>query len=76
MVNQLKEKAVDFRILILPDHPTPIRVRTHTADDVPYLLYDSTLERNEDWSYNEKDALSSGNLIEKGHTLIDKLFER
>ena len=76
VVNNLKEKEVDFRILILPDHPTPIRVRTHTAGNVPYLLYDSTLERNEDWSYNEKDALNSGNLVEKGHTLIDKLFER
>lgn len=76
VVNNLKEKEVDFRILILPDHPTPIRVRTHTADNVPYLLYDSTLERNEEWSYNEKDALNSGNLVEKGHTLIDKLFER
>lgn len=76
VVNNLKEKEIDFRILILPDHPTPIRVRTHTAGNVPYLLYDSTLERNEDWSYNEKDALNSGNLVEKGHTLIDKLFER
>ena len=76
VVNNLKEKGIDFRILILPDHPTPIRVRTHTAGNVPYLLYDSTLERNEEWSYNEKDALNSGNLVEKGHTLIDKLFER
>ena len=32
----------DYRLLVLPDHPTPIRVRTHTADPVPYLLYDST----------------------------------
>lgn len=76
VVNNLNEKGIDFRILILPDHPTPIRVRTHTADNVPYLLYDSTLERNEDWSYNEKDAVNSGKLIEKGYTLIDKLFER
>ena len=76
VVNNLKEKGIDFRILILPDHPTPIRVRTHTAGNVPYLLYDSTLERNEEWSYNEKDALNSGNLVGKGHTLIDKLFER
>ena len=76
VVNNLKEKGIDFRILILPDHPTPIRVRTHTADNVPYLLYDSTLERNEKWDYNEKDAVNSGKLIEKGYTLIDKLFER
>ena len=63
-------------MLILPDHPTPVRVRTHTADHVPYLLYDSTLERNETWSYNEQAAVSSGNFVEKGHNLIHKLFER
>ena len=76
LVQNLKEKEVDFRLLILPDHPTPIRVRTHTADDVPYLLYDSTLERNESWSYNERVAVESGNFVDKGHTLIDRLFER
>ena len=76
LVKQLEEKNEDFRILILPDHPTPIRVRTHTADNVPYLLYDSTLERNENWDYNEKDALVTGTLVEKGHTLIDRLLER
>ena len=76
VVKNLEEKGIDFRILILPDHPTPVRVRTHTAGNVPYLLYDSTLERNESWVYNEKAALESGNFVEKGHTLIDKLFER
>lgn len=76
LVKNLKEKEIDFRILILPDHPTPVRVRTHTADDVPYLLYDSTLEREEKWSYNEQAASDSGNFVDKGHTLIDKLFER
>ena len=76
LVKNLKEREIDFRMLILPDHPTPIRVRTHTAGDVPYLLYDSTLEREEKWSYNEQAASDSGNFIDKGHTLIDKLFER
>ena len=75
LVKNLKEKEIDFRLLILPDHPTPIRVRTHTADNVPYLLYDSTLERNETWSYNERVAANSGNFVEQGHTLIDKLFQ-
>ena len=74
IVKNLEEKGIDFRLLILPDHPTPVRVRTHTAGNVPYLLYDSTLAMNETWDYNEKDALQSGNLVEKGHTLIDKLF--
>ncbi|MBR5597507.1 MAG: cofactor-independent phosphoglycerate mutase [Lachnospiraceae bacterium] len=76
LVHNLEERKEDFRLLILPDHPTPIRVRTHTAGEVPYLLYDSTLAINKTWDYNEKDALESGNKIEKGYTLIDKLFER
>ena len=76
LVKNLEEKQIDFRLLVLPDHPTPIRVRTHTAENVPYLLYDSTLERNETWVYNEKAASESGNLVEKGYTLIDKLFEK
>lgn len=76
IVKNLEEKEIDFRLLVLPDHPTPIRVRTHTADDVPYLLYDSTLERNENWVYNEKVARQTGNRIEEGYTLINRLFER
>ena len=76
LVQQLENSGVDFRILILPDHPTPVRVRTHTSGDVPYLLYDSTLAMEKAWSYNEKDASESGNVIEKGHCLIEKLFER
>lgn len=42
VVEGLRDAGEDFRILILPDHPTPIEVRTHTKDAVPYLLYDST----------------------------------
>lgn len=76
LAENLKEKEVDFRMLVLPDHPTPVRVRTHTSEDVPYLLFDSTLERNKNQSYNEKDALKSGNRIAKGYELIEKLFER
>lgn len=76
LVRKLKDKNVDFRILILPDHPTPVRVRTHTAGEVPYLLYDSVCEKEHEWSYNEKAASESGNRIAEGYRLIDKLFER
>ena len=76
LTDALYAKNVDFRLLVLPDHPTPIRVRTHTADNVPYLLFDSTDIKESKWSYNEKDAAASGVLIEEGHTLIDRLFER
>ncbi|MCM1174076.1 MAG: cofactor-independent phosphoglycerate mutase [Blautia sp.] len=64
-----------YRMLILPDHPTPVRVRTHTADSVPYLLYDSTNELDRTWNYNEKEGAGSGICFSRGYTLIDHLFE-
>ena len=70
----LDEKQVAYRLLVLPDHPTPVRVRTHTGDNVPYLLYDSTDKQSHTWNYNEKEAGKSGIVVEQGHTMIDRLF--
>lgn len=75
VVEQMKESGEEFRLLVLPDHPTPIRVRTHTSEDVPYLLYDSTVLQRRDWNYNEEEGRRSGNLIAQGHKLIDKLLQ-
>lgn len=76
LVESLKAQNVDFRMLVLPDHPTPIRVRTHTADNVPFMLYDSTAEQSNAWNYNEKEGRESGNYIAKGHEIIDYLFSK
>ena len=76
VVQALEERGEEFRMLILPDHPTPVRIRTHTSDPVPYLLYDSTMDLNKDWKYNEAEAKNSNNQVEKGHLLINKLFEK
>ncbi len=75
MVEKLEQAGVDFRMLVLPDHPTPIRVRTHTSENVPYMLYDSTAKQTNVWNYNEAEALKSGNLEPVGHKLIEKLLE-
>ncbi|MBR2046267.1 MAG: hypothetical protein IJ958_09060 [Agathobacter sp.] len=72
----LKAAGEDFRMLILPDHPTPICIRTHSSEPVPYVLYDSIVEQQNTWCYNEKEAESSGNYVAEGHTIIDKLFEK
>ncbi|MBQ4068345.1 MAG: cofactor-independent phosphoglycerate mutase [Lachnospiraceae bacterium] len=72
----LKAAGVDFRMVVLPDHPTPICVRTHTSDPVPYMLYDSTDEKNESWSYNEKDAEASGNFLDEGYKMMEKLLSK
>lgn len=74
IVNCLKNSGEAFCMLILPDHPTPIRVRTHTANPVPYLLYDSTREENHTWCYNEREAGMSGIVRTKGYEMMAELF--
>lgn len=72
----LEAAGADYRMLILPDHPTPICIRTHTGDSVPYLLYDSTAPQSHTWHYNEAEATESGNYVAEGHTLIDYLMSK
>lgn len=74
IVEGLEAAGEDFRLLVLPDHPTPVSLRTHTGDSVPYLLYDSTKERSHDWHYNEAEAAATDNFIAEGHKLIDYLL--
>lgn len=74
LTEALDKEGADYRLLILPDHPTPIRVRTHTADSVPYMLYDSTNKLNETWNYNEREAGLSKNYVAKGYELINRLL--
>lgn len=74
LVEELEAKKIDFRLLVLPDHPTPVRVRTHTSDNVPYLLYDSTKHEQHTWNYNETEGAASGNFVDKGHEILEKLF--
>ncbi|KSV60603.1 cofactor-independent phosphoglycerate mutase [Acetivibrio ethanolgignens] len=74
VVEELKRAQEPFRLLLLPDHPTPIRLRTHTAQPVPYLLYDSTMERKAAGTYNEKEAAMTGIVEKDGYLLINKLL--
>lgn len=73
---ELEKAGEDFRMLVLPDHPTPICIRTHVGEPVPFLLYDSTDKKTSELLYNEKDAKKSGIYIENGHKMIDHLFEK
>jgi len=76
LIEKMEKEGADFRMLLLSDHPTPIRCRTHTGDPVPYLLYDSTAKQNNNWSYDEAQAKTSGIEIFDGFTLIDRLFSK
>ena len=79
VIRLVKEKldaaGEQYRMLVLPDHPTPIEVRTHTGDPVPYLLYDSTKPQIHDWKYNEAEAKASGNDMACGWDMMKYLFQ-
>ena len=62
-------------MLIMPDHPTPIRVRTHVADPIPYLLYDSRKDVGCGLTYNEETAAGTGVMVDEGYRMVEKLFE-
>ncbi|MFZ3170421.1 MAG: cofactor-independent phosphoglycerate mutase [Carboxydocellales bacterium] len=66
------EQFDDYRVMILPDHPTPLSLRTHVADEVPFLIYQKSLPQNNPGnSYDEDSARATGLRIEQGHELMD-----
>lgn len=79
IIRRVKEKmdasGEPYRMLVLPDHPTPLRIRTHTGDPVPYLLYDSTKDMGDGRMYNEKEAAKSGIMREEGYKMMRVLLE-
>lgn len=68
IVERLKNK--DFRILITPDHPTPISIRTHTAEPVPFLISGSGIDKDDLSSYSEREAQNSSLYFDKGTDLL------
>ena len=71
----LKNCGEDFKIMVLPDHPTPLRIRTHTISPVPFFIYSSACEVDGVDMFNEFTAQATGNYIAKGHTLMDILVK-
>lgn len=75
VVDGLRAAGEDFRVMVLPDHPTPIEVRTHTGEPIPYLLYDSTMNVKGADSYNEKTASAASRYWPDGYKLIGHLLQ-
>ncbi len=67
----LKRTGEAFRVLITPDHATPLSLKTHTNDPVPFMIYDSSKDNNGVKNFNEKTASETGLFVEKGHTIMD-----
>lgn len=76
LLSGLKEAGEDYAILVMPDHPTPIAIKTHISDPIPYLLYCSTEQKNSGIdTYTEETAKSTGIYLAEGFRLMERLLE-
>lgn len=71
----LDASGEDYRLLIVPDHATPIAIRTHNSDPVPYILYDSRRQAKKIARYTEAEAAATGIFEPNGHLMMDKLLQ-
>jgi len=75
IIKAMEEDNEDYSILVMPDHPTPLAIRTHTSDPIPYILYNSTSDNAvQDRIYSEAEAKKTGIYVKDGYTLINKLL--
>ena len=72
----LDKAGEDYRMLVMPDHPTPICVRTHTSNPVPYMLFDSTDNKDSTLDYNEKCGKESGLFMANGYEMMNYLLSK
>ncbi len=76
VINGLEEIGEDYKIMILPDHPTPLSTRTHASDPVPYMIYQKSKEKDSGVeSINEESAKKTGNFIDAGYELMNKFIK-
>ena len=70
----LEGTGEDFHMLVMPDHPTPLAIRTHTADPIPYILFKSEDKKCENRIYSEASAKATGVYQPFGHLLMEALL--
>ena len=76
LVGYLQSTGEHFKVMVLPDHPTPIRLRTHTIDPVPFLIYDSENEQVGVDTFDEDSAATTGFYLPTGYRLLDYFIEK
>ena len=76
MLDYLESCGDDYRILVMPDHPTPLETKTHSSEPVPYLLYDSRKKQNGVSVFTEATAAQTGLFVEHGPDIMKKLLEK
>ncbi len=72
----LADCGEDYKILVLPDHPTPLEFRTHSSDPVPFMLYDSKKIYDGVDCFDEQSASMTEVVVEHGHDLLEMVIER
>lgn len=78
VISGMEQNFDNFRLMILPDHPTPLSIKTHSSDPVPFILYSSDNNPRQGSvaaGYSEADARKSGVMIENGYELMDRLVK-
>ena len=73
VLEYLRSTGEEFKIMILPDHPTPIRLRTHTILPVPFMIYSSNQNENGVTSFSEESAAAKNRYVENGYRLMELL---
>ena len=76
MLDYLNGCGDDYRILIMPDHPTSLETMTHSSAPVPFLIYDSRKKENGVSSFTEKNAAETGEFVEHGPDIMSMLLEK
>lgn len=77
VVGTIMEKARTFkevRVLVIPDHPTPVEKRTHTSDPVPFLVWGTGIPAGSTQTFGESQAHESGWMVEEGYEILPKLL--
>ena len=75
VMEYLESCGEDYAVLVMPDHPTPLRIRTHSIDPVPFFIYSSAEELEGVESFDEESAATTGLYVRDGYTLMDRLVK-
>ena len=75
LVEEIQGRDVEFRLLIMPCYPTPVRLGSASKEAVPYLLYDSSTEEDGNPVFSEKTALEKGYFYDEGYLLLNHFLE-
>ena len=76
ILNYLKDCGEDYRVLVMPDHPTPIATKTHSSEPVPFMIYDSRVKKEGVQTFTEDTAKNTGVFVEHGPDIMKMLLEK